>query len=81
MKNKIYKGILIGAIGYPIFQEFLGVLGSLSQLVQNKLDLGSAKLAKEAQDLVVPATEQETQCIGFQYNPPEEEECLEEGKK
>lgn len=79
---KIYKGILIGAIGYPIFQEFLGVLGSLSQLVQNKLDFESAKLAKEAQDLVAPATEQtETQCIGFQYNPPDEEVCVEEGKK
>lgn len=78
---KIYKGILIGAIGYPIFQEFLGVINSLSQLVQNKLDFESAKLAKAAQDLVAPATEQETQCIGFQFNPPEEEVCVEEGKK
>lgn len=78
---KIYKGILIGAIGYPIFQEFLGVINSLSQLAQNKLDFESAKLAKAAQDLVTPATEQEVQCIGFQYNPPEEEICVEESKK
>lgn len=77
--NKIFKGILIGAIGYPIFQELLGILGSASQLAQNKLDLESAKLAKQAQELMAQEEPINTQCIGFQYTPPEEEcDCEED---
>jgi hypothetical protein len=83
MKDKFYKGILIGAVSYPLFNFFISTLDIVSTWIENKVNLSSAKMIVAAQDLQKKEEEVSTQCIGFQYTPEEEEceECKKERKK
>ena len=81
MKDRFYKGIVIGAVSYPLFHFFISTLDICSTWIENRINLSSAKMVVEAQELQKDNEPINTQCIGFQYNPPEEEEYEEDKKE